>query len=695
MQDRIDMYLQWAQPEGSYVNTPEEQFLVTKFQALYSMAKGAHDSNELVSPENLEKWRKAYLGTLNALTKTGEVSKRKSRSLRKLNYELVESIIDNNVPVANMSAKYKRDLPLVGITEDYLKYEMDRIYTKYVNDRSERSTYIDGTSWYKVWWDSLDRTAEKSGQVKIEVLLADQVIPQPGIRDYRNLEYIFELQQVSLSRLYDLYGRRIIPSSSDQTNVETKQTDLSTITIINCYYLNEDRIVGKFSWAKNSLQVICNERDWQIRKLRTCKKCGHVQPLGEVCEVCGSKSFKYENAQKDILTEDLVEVYNPYELGETNDPAMKDQVVQKVFLTAGTEVPFYVVRQLPFVPRPAVSSIDSIYGISTVMLNLEMQDATNKVLTKAMDKTLKSGAVITKPAKARVSDTDESFKQIDVKTAEEAAMFQCKQIVADTSQDLTFASIMYESAKSSSGVTDSFQGKYDASATSGKAKQFQALQSAGRIESMRVMKAAAFAGVYELVLKYLLAFSNDKQTFVKTLPDGTVKEEVWSKYMFLDKDEYGTIYYRDDFTFNSDPAATLSRNRTSMWQETQEKFTLGAFGDPSNPRTLELYWNIMDQQQYPLSKVALAGIKQNEQKIPYEIEVALQQNPQLLQQVVQLIQSQQQGGQGGARAGAGRDSNGFTHSANVQRTNERNRAAQAKIDMEDSAQNSAGEGAIR
>lgn len=681
--DRINLYLNWEMGDH-YVNTPEEQIKLEKFVALYNMAKGAHDSMIWANPQNLEKWRRAYYGTLGALTKDGTESKRKSRQLRKLIYEIVESKIDNSIPMAIMTPQHKRDLDTCMVTEDYLKYEIDRIYTKFMNDRSERSTYVDGTTWYKIWWDSLDNHYENGGQVKIEVRTADQVIPQPGVMDWRKLEYVFELEQLSLSRIYDLYGRLITPTSSNQSQIPAKQTDMSTITVVNCYYLNDKRIVGKFSWAKNSLQVICDEEDWQIRKVRTCTKCGHVQNVGEVCSYCGSKSFKYKNAEKEILTEDLYEVYNPYDEGETQDENEKDHFAARLFLTKGTEIPFYQVRMIPFVPRPAVSSMDSLYGISEVFMHLDMQDGMNKMLTKAMNKTLEGVSVITKPTRTKISMDDEhSVKYIDTKTYEEAEQVRCVQAQADISQDIAMASTLYDSAKSSSGITDSYQGKYDSSATSGKAKQFQALQTAGRIESLRVMKATAFAGVYEIVLKYLLAFSDNKKKFVNVLPNGETKEEVWSKYMFLAKDENGMIYYRDDFTFNSDPAATISRNRVEMWQEIVQKFSLGMFGDPSDPNTLEMVWNMLAQQGYPLSRQVIAGIKDNTKKLPYQVEQMLVQNPQILQIAMQLYNEQQKAtgqssGQGGARVGAGRDANGFTHAANVDRTNARNEAQAAK-----------------
>ena len=683
----IDWYLQWAIEIPAYVNTPEEEDLVTKFSALYSIALGAKENNELSSSKNIAKWRKAYEGTLPALTKTGKVSEKQSRQLRKVVYEFIESKVDNNIPLPKMSPKYKSDLPLVQVTEDYLKYNIDCIFTKYLNDRSERSTYVDGTSWYKIWWDSLDNSPESSGQVKVDICLADQIIPQPGITDWRKLEYIFEKEQVTLKRIWDLTGRRITPVASDTSelaNPTGNTVDNSTITMITCYYLNEKRIVGRFAWAENTRQVIFNDEDWQIRKLRTCTKCGQVVPQAEICPICGSKSFKYKIPDKDILDEDLYVVYNPYEVGETQDPNQRDKYEKKLFASKGTEIPFYHVRMLPFVPRPAISSIESLYGLSEAAMILEMQDMINKMYTKMSDKTLAASAIVTKPARLNIKNTDEGIKVVDVRTTEEAAMVQLKQIMADTSQDMNTAMMIYESAKSSSGVTDSYQGKYDASATSGKAKEFAAMQTAGRMESLRIMKAAAFSGVYEIVLKYLLAFSDEPRKFVKVLPDGGVTEEEWNKYMFLDKTAEGEFYYRDDFQFSSDPAATLETNRVAMWQEIQSQFIQGCMGVPTDPRTLELFWNMMNEYQYPLAKLVLAGIKDNAQHLPAEIEQLLMQQPDILRQVLQTMQDAglMNGGEtrGGARENSGPQGNGATHAANVQRTNSRNRVAEQNVD---------------
>ena len=174
----------------------------------------------------------------------------------------------------------------------------------------------------------------------------------------------------------------------------------------------------------------------------------------------------------------------------------------------------------------------------------------------------------------------------------------------------------------------------------------------------------------------MLAFSDEPRTFTKVLPNGDTIEEQWNKYMFLAKDKYGEIYYRDDFQFDTDPASTLSQDRVSMWQEIQDKFINGALGNPQDPKTLLLYWNMLGELQYPLARTAIAGITDANNHLPTDVEKALLNNPQALQAAMDVIQASadEQGGRGGARPNSGPSGNGATHSANVERTHERNRS---------------------
>lgn len=125
--NRLDLYLQWGVDTPAYVNTKTEQELVTKFEALFCMAQAAQNRNVLANPENIAKWRKAYYGTLNALKADGTESERRARQVRKMVYEFVESKVDNSIPQPKMMPRYKTDLPLVEVTEDFLKYNTDVI----------------------------------------------------------------------------------------------------------------------------------------------------------------------------------------------------------------------------------------------------------------------------------------------------------------------------------------------------------------------------------------------------------------------------------------------------------------------------------------------------------------------------------------------------------------------------------------
>jgi hypothetical protein len=109
-----------------------------------------------------------------------------------------------------------------------------------------------------------------------------------------------------------------------------------------------------------------------------------------------------------------------------------------------------------------------------------------------------------------------------------------------------------------------------------------------------------------------------------------------------------------------------------MWSETVNNFVQGTFGNPSDSRTLTLFWDIMSQQGYPLAKVVLAGIKNNSKHIPEEMEKAILANPEIMQMIQSMLSQNQ--GQGGARPNSGPVGNGATHAANVERTNQRDAA---------------------
>lgn len=139
----------------------------------------------------------------------------------------------------------------------------------------------------------------------------------------------------------------------------------------------------------------------------------------------------------------------------------------------------------------------------------------------------------------------------------------------------------------------------DRTATSGVAKEFQAAQSAGRLESKRVMKAAAYAELFELMFKFQLAYSDEPRSVSYRDHKGDIVYETFNRYDFLKQDADGVWYWNDDFLFSVDSNQALESNRTAMWQETRMNLQSGAFGDPTDIETLILFWSKMEELHYP------------------------------------------------------------------------------------------------
>ena len=158
------------------------------------------------------------------------------------------------------------------------------------------------------------------------------------------------------------------------------------------------------------------------------------------------------------------------------------------------------------------------------------------------------------------------------------------------------------------------------------------------MESKRSMKDAAYADLYRLMFKFLLAYCDETRTYSRTTPTGDYIKGQFSRYNFLDG-EPGDVYYNDRFLFSVDDASTLATNRTAMWQETTNNLMAGALGNPADPQTLMLYWNIMKGLNYPLAKQALASIIDRNQQLPFELQQAIMQNPEILKAVQAVVQN--------------------------------------------------------
>ena len=181
-------------------------------------------------------------------------------------------------------------------------------------------------------------------------------------------------------------------------------------------------------------------------------------------------------------------------------------------------------------------------------------------------KLLGGGSVITLPRGKQIRRTDENFKILEIEDASEKAMLDVLTLQPDISRDMAFEDSTYTAMRNLIGITDSFQGRKDSTATSGTAKQFAAAQTAGRLESRKVMKNAAYADLFEVMFKFLLAYSDEPRPMV----------------------------YKDT-------NAPLAGNRENLWQEARMNLENGCFGDPADMQSLLTFWTIMEGLHYPLA----------------------------------------------------------------------------------------------
>ena len=179
------------------------------------------------------------------------------------------------------------------------------------------------------------------------------------------------------------------------------------------------------------------------------------------------------------------------------------------------------------------------------------------------------------------------------------ALIDVYDMQGNVSQDMAYLSQVYEEARQLIGITDSFQGRADRTATSGKAKEFAAAQSAGRLESKRVMKNAAYAALFEAMFKFKLAYADEPREVVSRDIYGNEEYSAFNRYDFLEKDAAGEWCWNDRFLFSCDTSAPLASNREAMWQETRMNLSTGAFGDPTSTETLILFWSKMELLHYP------------------------------------------------------------------------------------------------
>ena len=377
------------------------------------------------------------------------------------------------------------------------------------------------------------------------------------------------------------------------------------------YFRNEKGGIGRYTWV-NDMELEDLE-DYQARKMKRCTKCGADMTGLDSCRHCGNEKAEEYDSDEMELFEDI-ETRNgvipmmteaeTFPEGVSENGLMMDEFgnayeAEPMLTERPTRIPRYKPDVYPIVIRKNVSSWGKALGDSDIDKIMDQQNMIKKCDSRIQEKLDKGGSIFTRSEKTEVSKTDEQLREVIFQGADEANLFGVHNLQVDTSQDQAVAEANYEQARRILGITDSFQGRPDRTATSGTAKQIAVAQSAGRLESKRIMKNAMYADLYAVMFRFLLAYSDEPRSVRHNNIDGSTTYSEFNKYDYLAQDAAGEWYWLDDFLFSVDNTSSLAGNRESMWQEIRMNLQTGAFGDPADPETLIMFWEMMAGQHYP------------------------------------------------------------------------------------------------
>lgn len=553
---------------------------LSNWQEIFHECKSDYEQDLLNMKDNEE----AYLGTRKIKTPRGKDAKKQTANVRKMVYELIESQVDSNIPmpkVTSLTGKEDRALMIEAV----IRNEIDRLDTEEFIDEQARLTPMLGGSIFYLEWDNSIKTPYNIGGLKVKNIHPSQLIPQQGIYKIDEMDYLFLTFEQSKLYVEQTYGVSV-DNEGDESD-ENPQDHMCTH--IFCYYKNDKGGIGLFSWVGDT--IVQDFDDYFARQEKVCAKCGKVKdPELDKCK-CGST--KFEMRRKDKQQFDIEKM--------TTDP----MTGQEMLTTETIEVDYYVPKTYPIVIHKNIAIVNKLLGLADTDMIKDNQNDASIYLSKIREKTLKGGSIVTIGSDTDFEADDEELKILRFNNPADASMFNVHNLQGNVATDLDLLELNYLMTRQTLGITDSFQGRKDATATSGKGKEIAVAQTKGRLESKSKMKDFAFSRLYEKMFKFILAYTDEQVPYVNENSDGTKEYKWFDKKFFIDTTKDGEYYYDDMFTFSVDVAGTLANDRQAMWQETRSNFESGAYGDPSSLDTLIMYWTTMNKLHYPCAPDAL------------------------------------------------------------------------------------------
>ncbi len=586
---------------------------------------------------------------------------RKTSHVHNIVFELVESQVSSFIPPPKVTPGRPQDEKKAQLIEHFLRNEIDRMAFEEMNDMAERTVPLQGGIGWMVAWDSTARTHTTVGQTDVQLVHPKQFAPQPGIyTGIGDMDWFIVKRPSTKAAIYRRYGISVCTEGESEPDVRSSGAEDTAQDAVTVYmgYEKGQAGINLYVWC-NDIELEDLE-NYQARRQPVCTACGRVRPMpgqvihnahrvqrramgqlredpleamtagqllqeqmaeaaagpegnpldavtvmpaetpeperydGGPCPWCGGKAFREETQDYEQV---ILPIRNEYGVEVPGARLRLDEYGEPVVEPA--QIPFYKPDVYPILLQRSVSVFGQLLGSSDADVIEDLQNTLNRVELKIIDRIMSAGSMITLPKNASVSTGNGEGKQVRITDPKDKNLIGVYTFTGDLRYEMAYLEQVYEEARQVIGITDSFQGRRDPTATSGKAKEYAAAQASGRLESKRVMKNAAYAKLYEVMFKFALAYSDEPRTVSYQDFKGQTRYETFSRYDFLEQDADGQYYWNDNFLFSCDTSTPLASNREAMWQETKSNFQAGAFGNPGETGTQILYWGILEALHYP------------------------------------------------------------------------------------------------
>lgn len=609
------------------------------------------ERNKMDERELLYRGDKGYRPVVSEEDKRPNGQSLQCYHVRNIVAENIESMVDSTIPAPKVTPRRKCDEALAQRIEHMLRWKVAQLKLHSLNDMAERTVPIQGAVAYLVEWDAEKRDGEGLGDIAITYLHPKMLVPQDGV--YTSLE---DMDHCAVKLPYTKRAIRrtfgVTVEEENDSDTQSRSIEGSTaediVTLNLMLYRRDDGRLGRFAWVGDT--VVQDIDNYQARKMRRCRSCGWIEQElptvdaadEEEAEISGEAAQKphrcprCEGTEFETADVDWQEIFEPMELQAASGTEIRLEGAEtrynpntgEYWLEPKKKVPYYVPASFPIILQKNISLFGQLLGDSDVDKIADQQNTLKRIDKKILDRMVKAGTIVTLPADTHITTDPEDQRIVILKDPAQKTMIDVIQLDGNLVNEMNVRASVYEESRQILGVTDSFQGRKDSTATSGTAKQFSAAQAAGRMESKRVMKKEAWAKIYEAIFQNMLAYADEPRSYKYTEMDGSTTFEEWNRWDFLEQDAAGDFWWNDRFIFECDESSTLANNRQQMWQEITSQLQAGGLGNPQDTNTLVLYWGLMEEQHYP----AAAAIKRR-------LEERLQQE-QMLQQMMQQTGSQ-------------------------------------------------------